>query len=109
MHPVKHFDQAVLVVLIEGVEALRRERDIEIFVVHKVHLRRAILVLSAAKAIDQAQSTGLLRDVATAWQYANGHSTGSVEAAIDGEQTFAVLHAQAYMPLITNAVTRPLA
>lgn len=108
MHPVKHFDQAILVVLIDGVEALRRERDIEIFVVHKVHLRRSILVLLAAKAIDQVQSAALMKKVATAWQGECLHLESDAEFFANGEQEFALWHAKAYMPLITKAVTQLL-
>lgn len=108
MHPVKHFDQAIFVALIDGVDALRRERDIEFFVTYKVHLRRNILVLLATKAIDQVQSTALMKKVATAWQNEFSYLESGAELFVDEEQEFALWHAQAYMPLITDAVTQIL-
>lgn len=103
MHPVKHFDQAVLVVLTNGVEALRRELDVEIFVIHKAHLRRSILVLLVVKAIDQVQSDALMQDVATAWEHTLQHPETSAEILMDGEKHVAVLHAKEYLHLIAYA------
>jgi hypothetical protein len=103
MHPVKNFDQAVLVVLIDGIEDLRSERDIEIFVIHKAHLRRAIQVLLVVKAIDQVQSDALMQDVATAWQQTLRDPQGGVEILLDEEQHLAVLHAQEFLHLIADA------
>lgn len=103
MHPVTYFDQAVLVVLTNGVEALRRELDVEIFVIHKAHLRRSIQVLLVVKAIDQMQSDTLMHDVATAWEHMLQHPQASEEILLNGEQTVAVLHAQQYLHLIAHA------
>lgn len=103
MHPVKHFDQAVLVVLTNGVEALRRELDVEIFVIHKAHLRRSIQVLLVVNAIDQVQSDTLMYDVATAWKHTFQHSQTNTEMVIDAEKTVAVLHAHHYLHLIAHA------
>jgi hypothetical protein len=103
MHLVKHFDQAVLVVLTNGVEALRRELDLEIFVIHKAHLRRSIQVLLVVNAIDQVQSDTLMYNVATAWKYTFQHPQISTEMVLDAEKTVAVLHAQQYLHLIAHA------
>lgn len=108
MHPVMHFDQAVLVVLTNGVEALRREMDVEIFVIHKAHLRRSIQVLLVVKAIDQMQSDTLMHDVATAWEHMPQHPHARTETPLNGEQTVAVLHAQQYLHLIAHAESHSL-
>lgn len=106
MNLAEQFDHAVLVVLVNGIEALKGERDIEIFVIHKAYLRRAIQALLAADVIDKVQGDTLTQHVATAWQPQGQQVESSLERTVNGEQKLAFLHAQGFMLLIADAASQ---